>query len=361
MPALSIKQLLQAVIQQKASDLHITIGSPPLLRVQGKMLPIKTESLNSDDTKSLCYEIITDRQKKELSENLSIDLSFALDKTSRFRGNIYLQRGSLAAAFRYIPVEIPSIESLKLPNTLKKMMEVPNGLLLVTGPTGSGKTTTLASLLDYINETRQGHIITLEDPIEFIHLHKKCVVNQREIGPDAPSYSSAMRALLRQDPDYVLLGEMRDRESVQMALTIAETGHLLFSTLHTNSAVQTINRLINIFPAHEQNQVRNMLSLTLIGIVSQQLIHTEKGKLALAMEIMRCTPAIRNLIREQKIEMIYSSMQSNQEKTGMQTMNQSLLSLYEQGKISDQTAIEKSSEQEELIRMLSTSSKVGNF
>ena len=354
MGGITLQQLLKAMVEQDASDLHITVGSPPVLRIGGLMTKVKSPPLGSADTKNLCYGVLTDTQKSEFEEAWEIDVSFGIKNLARFRGNIYYQRGSVAGAFRRIPFEIPSMAALGLPNSVRQMINSPNGIILVTGPTGSGKSTTIASIMDDINQTKKGHIISLEDPIEFMHPHKSCVVNQREIGSDTKSFPHAMKRLLRQDPDYVLIGELRDQESIEMSLVIAETGHLVFGTLHTNSAIQTINRIINVFSADRQNQIRQVLSFVLVGVVAQQLIRTKAGKRAMIMEIMVTTPAIRNLIREQKIEMIYSSMQTNQEETGMQTMNQSLLKVVQNGQISEDMALENSTMPEELIRMIGT-------
>ena len=352
MSQVTLQQLLKAMVEQDASDLHLTVGSPPVLRIHGTMTKVKTAPLTSADTKNLCYGVLTDAQKSEFEESWEIDVSFGIKGLARFRGNIFFQRGSVAGAFRRIPFEIPSMSALGMPQVVQDMIRVPNGLVLVTGPTGSGKSTTIASILDHLNQTQKGHIISLEDPIEFMHPHKSCVVNQREIGSDSKSFAAAMKRILRQDPDYVLIGELRDQESIEMALTIAETGHLVFGTLHTNSAVQTINRLINIFSAERQNQIRQLVSFVLIGVVAQQLVQTKQGNRALAMEIMRTNNAIKNLVREAKTEMIYSVMQTNQEETGMQTMNQSLIRLVESGKLDEDGALEYSTVPDEFLRMI---------
>lgn len=359
MSGVSLQQLLKAMVEQDASDMHLTVGSPPVLRIHGSMTRVKSQPLTSADTKNLCYGVLTDAQKSEFEESWEIDVSFGIKGLARFRGNIFYQRGSVAGAFRRIPFEIPSMATLGLPQVIRDMIRTPNGLILVTGPTGSGKSTTIASILDHINQTDKGHIITLEDPIEFMHPHKNCVINQREIGSDSKSFGAAMKRILRQDPDYVLIGELRDQESIEMALTIAETGHLVFGTLHTNSAIQTINRLINIFGAEQQNQIRQLVSFVLIGAVAQQLIPTKDGGRAMAMEILRSNNAVRNLIRESKTEMVYSQMQTNQEETGMQTMNQSLVRLVQQGKVSEDTAQEFSSVQDEFLRMVSAAAPAG--
>lgn len=352
MSQVTMQQLLKAMVEQDASDLHLTVGSPPVLRIHGTITKVKAAQLTSADTKNLCYGVLTDAQKSEFEENWEIDVSFGIKGLARFRGNIFFQRGAVAGAFRRIPFEIPTLSALGLPQVVSDMIRVPNGLILVTGPTGSGKSTTIASILDHINTTQKGHIMCLEDPIEFMHPHKSCVVNQREIGSDSKSFGYAMKRILRQDPDYVLIGELRDQESIEMALTIAETGHLVFGTLHTNSAVQTINRLINVFSADRQNQVRQLLSFVLVGVMAQQLVQTSDGSRALIMEILRSNNAVRNLIRESKTEMVYSVMQTNQEETGMQTMNQSLLRLLESKKIDEDMALEYSSVPDELLRMI---------
>jgi len=353
MAQVSLQQLLKAMVEQDASDLHVTVGSPPQLRIGGVMSKVKTDVMSSTDTKNLCYGVLTDAQKAEFEEKLEIDVSFGIKNLARFRGNIFMQRGSVAGVFRRIPFDIPDMNALGLPAIIKDMVKVPNGLILVTGPTGSGKSTTLASIIDYLNTNERGHIITLEDPIEFIHPHKNCVINQREIGTDTYSFSAALKRVLRQDPDYILVGELRDHETIEMALSAAETGHLVFGTLHTNSALQTINRLVDVFPPDKQNSVRHLLSFVLVGVISQQLMLRRVGRSrALCMEIMRTNNAIRNLIREEKLEQVYSTMQVGQAESGMFTMNQSLLKLVQDGTISEEVAIECSTVPDELIRML---------
>lgn len=353
MAQVTLQQLLKAMVEQEASDLHITVGSPPQLRIGGIMSKVKADVLSSTDTKNLCYGVLTDAQKAEFEEKLEIDVSFGIKNLARFRGNMFMQRGSTAGVFRRIPFDIPDMNTLGLPNVIRDMVKVPNGLILVTGPTGSGKSTTLASIIDYLNTNERGHIITLEDPIEFIHPHKNCVINQREIGTDTFSFSAALKRVLRQDPDYILVGELRDQETIEMALAAAETGHLVFGTLHTNSALQTINRLVDVFPPDKQNSVRHLLSFVLVGVISQQLLLKRSGRSrALSMEIMRTNNAIRNLIREEKLEQVYSTMQVGQAESGMFTMNQSLVKLVADGTISEETAIESSSVPDELIRML---------
>lgn len=354
----SIYDLLKTMIEKGASDLHITTGSPPRLRVDGKLVPLDSPAFTPSETKSLCYSILTDAQKHKFEENSELDLSFGVKGLSRFRGNIFMQRGAVAGAFRTIPFEIRTFQELGLPEIVNEMVKKPRGLILVTGPTGSGKSTTLATMVDRINSERQDHIITVEDPIEYLHGHKKCLINQREVNADTVSFKAALRYVLRQDPDVVLIGEMRDLETIEAALTVSETGHLTLATLHTNSAVQTINRVIDVFPPHQQEQIRVQLSFVLEGIMAQQLIPKKSGKgRALAMELMVPNPAIRNLIREDKIHQIYSMMQTGQAKFGMQTMNQSLIELYTKGHLSYEDAIARSTLPEEIIAMLQ---KVGS-
>jgi twitching motility protein PilT len=353
MSQVTLQQLLKAMVEQDASDLHITVGSPPQLRIGGTMSKVKTDGLTSTDTKNLCYGVLTDAQKAEFEENMEIDVSFGIKNLARFRGNIFMQRGSVAGVFRRIPFEIPDMGALGLPPIIREMVKVPNGLILVTGPTGSGKSTTLASIIDYLNQNERGHIITLEDPIEFIHPHKSCVINQREVGTDTHSFSAALKRILRQDPDYILVGELRDMETIEMALSAAETGHLVFGTLHTNSAIQTINRMVDVFPPDKQNSVRHLLSFVLVGVISQQLVRKRSGRgRALTMEIMRTTNAIRNLIREEKLEQVYSAMQVGQQETGMMTMNQSLIKLVNDGIVDEEVALEATTVPDELVRLM---------
>ncbi|MBN22294.1 MAG: type IV pili twitching motility protein PilT [Bdellovibrionaceae bacterium] len=353
MAAISLPALLKTMIDQGASDLHITVGVPPEFRIQGKMVKVKSPPLTSQDTKELCYSVLTDAQKSQFEQELELDFSFGVKEIARFRGNVFYQRGGVGGVFRIIPLDIPNFDVIGLPPILKEVIHAPNGLILVTGPTGSGKSTSLASMLDVINREEYGHIMTIEDPVEFVHPHKNCIVNQREVGVDTRSFGDALKRVLRQDPDYILVGELRDIETIEMALTMAETGHLVFGTLHTNNAVQSINRVINVFPPHQQPQVRQVLSFTLQAILSQQLIPTHSGKgRVMAAELMIPNMAIRNLIREDKLHQIYSMMQSGQGKSGMQTMNQSLVSLVQQGSISKQDAIEHSSVPEEIAKIL---------
>ncbi|MCS6899876.1 MAG: type IV pilus twitching motility protein PilT [Myxococcales bacterium] len=349
----NLHQLLKAMIEKGASDMHITTSSPPLLRIDGSIVPLKLPPLSPVHTKALCYSVLTEEQKIQFEKNNAIDLSFGVKNLSRFRANIYMQRGAVSGAFRAIPFKILSFEELGLPPIVAELAFKPRGLVLVTGPTGSGKSTSLAAMIDKINtETRQ-HIMTIEDPIEYLHPHKACVVNQREVGTDTPSFKEALRHVLRQDPDVVLIGEMRDLETIEAALTIAETGHLVFATLHTNSCAQTINRIVDVFPTHQQQQIRAQLSFTLAGVITQLLLprHNAPGRV-LALEIMIPNSAIRNLIRENKIQQIYSQMQVGQEKYGMQTLNQSLYSLYTRRLISLEEAIGRSGDPEELRMMI---------
>jgi len=351
----SLHQLLKVTIEKGASDLHITAGIPPQLRVNGALVPLDLPPLKPAETKQLVYSVLTDAQKHKFEENWELDLSFGVEGLSRFRANVFLQRGAVAAAFRSIPNRILSFEELGLPAVVAELANKPRGLILVTGPTGSGKSTTLASLIDKINSERHVHVVTIEDPIEFVHQHKKAVINQRELDADTKSFRNALKYILRQDPDVVLIGEMRDLETIESALVIAETGHLAFATLHTNSCVQTINRIVDVFPAHQQPQVRAQLSFVLEGVLSQQLLPRADGKgRVMALEIMIPNAAIRNLIREDKIHQIYSQMQVGQAKFGMQTMNQSLASLYQRRLITLEEALSRSSDPEELRNMLAS-------
>jgi twitching motility protein PilT len=349
----NLHQLLKAMIEKGASDLHITTGSPPQLRIDGKLIPLKTAPLTAPETKQICYSILTDSQKHKFEEENELDLSFGVKGLSRFRANIFMQRGAVAGAFRTIPFRILTIEELGLPPVVSELARKPRGLILVTGPTGSGKTTTLASILDRINTERNEHIITIEDPIEYLHAHKGCVVNQREVGADTKGFKNALKYILRQDPDVVLIGEMRDLETIEAALIVAETGHLAFATLHTNSAVQTINRIIDVFPPYQQPQVRAQLSFVLEGVLSQTLMPRADGPgRVLSIEVMIPNPAIRNLVREDKIHQIYSQMQVGQDKFGMQTMNQSLASLYKRRLVTLENAFGRSSDPDELRNLI---------
>ena len=349
----NLHQLLKAMIEKGASDLHITTGSPPLLRIDGSIVPLKLPPLGAIECKALCYSVLTEEQKIEFEKTSELDLSFGVKGLSRFRANVFVQRGAVAGVFRAIPFKILSFDELGLPQIIADLTQKPNGLILVTGPTGCGKSTTLASILDKINSEQRCHILTIEDPIEYLHPHKLCVVNQREIGADTESFKNALRSALRQDPDIVLVGEMRDLETIEAALTISETGHLVFATLHTNSAVSTINRIIDVFPPHQQDQIRSKLSFVLQGIITQQLIPKAGGSgRALALEVLCPNAAVRNLVREGKIHQIYSQMQVGQNKFGMQTLNQALIDLYNRRVITLEEAQTRSTEPEEFQMML---------
>jgi twitching motility protein PilT len=348
----TLPELLNTLVASEGSDLHITTDTPPQIRVHGHLRRLDGPDMTPAMTKQLTYSVLTDSQKKRFEETLELDFSFGIKGLARFRCNMFNQRGAVGAVYRLIPEKIRSFQELGLPPVLATLSERPRGLVLVTGPTGSGKSTTLAAMLDKINKERHDHILTIEDPIEFVHQHQSCLVNQREVHSDTQSFSMALRAALREDPDIVLIGEMRDLETVEAALKIAETGHLTFGTLHTNSAAQTINRIIDIFPANQQSQIRTQLSLVLEGIVCQALLPKIGGGRCAALEIMVPTPAIRNLIREDKVHQIYSSMQTGQEKYGMQTMNQSLATLQQQKRITLEIALNASSNKEELQEMI---------
>jgi len=335
------------------SDLHVSVGSPPRLRIDGDLVRLQTDPLNATDTKTLCYSVMNDAQKLRFEEDLEIDFSFGIRDMARFRANVYMQQSCVAGAFRVVPYNVIPLADLGLPQVVTDLTEKPRGLVLVTGPTGSGKSTTLASMIDRINTTLKGHIVTVEDPIEFQHAHKSCLVNQREIGRDSASFKRALKYILRQDPDVVLIGEMRDLETVEAAMTIAETGHLAFATLHTNSAIQSINRIIDVFPSHQQSQVRAVLSFVLEGVITQNLIPKASGSgRVLAAEVMIPNAAIRNLIREDKLHQVYSQMQIGQSKFGMQTMNQSLCDLYLRKIITLEDCLARTSELDELKQMI---------
>ncbi len=349
----NLHQLLKAMVEKGASDLHITTGSPPQLRIDGKLVPLKTGPLTPVETKQLCYSILTDAQKHKFEEESELDLSFGVKGLSRFRANVYMQRGAVAGAFRTIPFKILTFSELGLPPIIAELAKKPRGLVLVTGPTGSGKSTTLASIIDKINTDRHEHILTIEDPIEYLHPHKNCLVNQREVGADTQSFKKALKYILRQDPDVVLVGEMRDLETIESALVISETGHLAFATLHTNSCVQTINRILDVFPPYQQPQVRAQLSFVLEGVLTQNLLPKATGPgRVLAVEVMVPNPAIRNLIREDKVHQVYSQMQMGQTKFGMQTFNQSLAALFARRLITLDEAVGRSSDPDELRNML---------
>ena len=351
--AVTLHQLLKTLVEQGGTDLHVTTNSPPQIRVDGRLVPLQLPPLTAPETKALAYSVLTDNQKHRFEENLELDFSFGVRGLARFRANIFSQRGAVAAAYRTIPWEVKSFQDLGLPDVVANLCDKPRGLILVTGPTGSGKSTTLAAMIDKINNEDKGHIVTIEDPVEYLHGHKSCIVNQRELFADTHSFSNALKSVLRQDPDVVLIGEMRDLETIEAALRIAETGHLTFGTLHTNSAAQTINRIIDVFPAHQQSQIRAQLSFVMEGILCQALLPKASGKgRCLAMEILIPNSAIRNLVREDKIHQIYSMMQTGQSQFGMQTFNQSLASLYFKKQITLTTALSHSSNPDELQEMI---------
>jgi twitching motility protein PilT len=349
----NLHQMLKELVERGGSDLHITTNSPPQIRIDGKLTPMNEPPLTAVETKQLCYSVLTDAQKHRFEEENELDLSFGVKGLSRFRGNVFIQRGAVAGVFRVIPYKILTFDELGLPPIVKELVEKPRGLILVTGPTGSGKSTTLASMIDRINMDRHEHIVTIEDPIEYLHPHKGCLVNQREVGADTKSFKFALKSILRQDPDVVLIGELRDLETIEASLTLAETGHLCFATLHTNSCVQTINRIIDVFPPYQQTQVRTQLSFVLEGVLSQTLIPRASGKgRTLALEVMVPNAAIRNLIREDKIHQIYSQMQVGQDKFGMLTMNQCLFTLYTKRLITLEDALGRSPEPDEFKQMM---------
>jgi twitching motility protein PilT len=349
----NLHQLLKLMVDKEASDLHLTVNSPPQMRIDGELVPLRMPPLTGKETRQLSYSVLTDAQKKDFDEHGDLDFSFGVKGLARFRGNLFMQRNCVAGVFRRIPFEILTFEQLGLPQVVAQISSRPHGLVLVTGPTGSGKSTTLAAIIDKINTERHSHIITIEDPIEYIHRHKSSLINQREIGMDVRGVKYALKYVLRQDPDVVLVGELRDLETIEAALTIAETGHLCLGTLHTNGAVQTINRVLDVFPAAQQNQIRALLSFTLEGVLSQQLLPKASGSgRVMSMEILVPTPAIRNLIREGKLHQVYSQMQVGQSKFGMQTMNQSLMSLVQRGIVTTEAAFSKSPDPSELRGML---------
>lgn len=356
---LSLRELLGKTVEMGGSDLHVTANSPPRIRIHGSMKVLPVPRLTSEETKRLAYSVMTDQQKFRYEEAMEADFSFGIKDLARFRANIFTQRGTVAAVFRLIPFQIKSLSELGLPPILGKLTELPRGLVLVTGPTGSGKSTTLAAMVDKINTELEGHIVTVEDPIEFLHNHKNCIINQREVHSDTGSFASALRVVLREDPDVVLVGEMRDLETIESALRIAETGHLTLATLHTNSAHATINRIIDVFPPHQQQQIRAQLSMVLEGIVCQSLVPLADGSGRLvATEVLIPNAAIRNLIRENKVHQLYSTMQTGQERYGMHTMNQSLAQLHLNRKISFEECLSQSSNPEELKEILKRSGRV---
>jgi twitching motility protein PilT len=352
-PMLSLRSLLDEMIQRGASDLHITAGERPKLRVDGAIVNSQVEHvLSPKDTLQLTYSILTENQKKRFENEDELDFSFGIQTLSRFRANAFRQRGCVALAIRQIPFQITPLEKLSVPPVLGKLSERPRGLVLVTGPTGSGKSTTLAAMIDKVNKERRGHILTIEDPIEFIHRHQGCMVNQREVGADTKSFSQALKYALRQDPDVILVGELRDLETIQAALTISETGHLCLATLHTNSAAESINRIIDVFPSHQQSQVRAQLAFVLEGVVTQTLLPKQNGKgRAVACEVMVCTNAVRACIRDDKVHQIYSIIQAGK-KHGMQTMNDALYQLYVQREVALDDCLRASSDPNEFLRMV---------
>src|SRR5437762_11536256 len=361
-PQISLSELLHKLAELGGSDLHVTTGTPPLIRVHGEIRPLEGyRPLTSADTKQLAYSVLTDAQKHRFEENMELDFSFGVKGLSRFRANVFNQRGAVCAVFRAIPYEIKSFDDLGLPPIVKELCNKPRGLILVTGPTGSGKSTTLAAMIDKVNRERHEHILTIEDPIEFLHNHKSCIVNQREVNADTKGFANALRTALRQDPDVVLVGEMRDLETIESALRIAETGHLTLATLHTNSAASTINRIIDVFPSDQQAQIRAQLSLVLEGILCQALLpRAEQTGRAMALEILIPNGAIRNLIREDKVHQIYSMMQTGQDKYGMQTFNQSLATLYHKRMISRETAMQRTSNANELRDLIERGQGINN-
>jgi twitching motility protein PilT len=349
---LTLRQLLEDMVKMDASDLHLTVGSPPVVRVDGKLVRMTYETLVPEMTKKLAYSIMNEKQRLKFETNSELDLSFGIENLSRFRCNVFMQRGNVAVALRQIPYRVKTFEELGLPKVVAEFAKLPRGLVLVTGPTGSGKSTTLAAIIDKVNKERQCHIITVEDPIEYLHRHQSSIVNQREVYSDTNSFAAALKYALREDPDVVLVGEMRDLETIEAALNISETGHLAFATLHTNSTAESVNRIIDAFPTNQQEQVRISLSFSLQAIVSQCLIPRIGGGRVLALEVMVCTPAIRALVRDDKVHQIYSMIQSGQ-KYGMKTMNQSLAENYNTGKITIGDAMSFSSNIQELNEMLS--------
>lgn len=347
--AVTMPNLLRKVVDMGGSDLHLTAKSAPRIRLDGELVPLSRDVLEADQVRSMIYSVMTDQQKFQYEENKEVDFSFGVPSLARFRANVYTQRDHTAGVFRMIPFKIMSLDELKMPPIIRALTKKPRGLILVTGPTGSGKSTTLAAMIDEINSTRSGHIVTVEDPIEFLHYHKKCLVNQREVHTDTSSFTSALRMVLREDPDVVLIGEMRDLETIEAALRIAETGHLTFGTLHTNSAYSTINRMVDAFPPHQQQQIRAQLSMVLEGIICQSLLPRASGEgRVCATEVLIPTTGIRNLIRENKVHQLYSAMQIGQDRSGMHTLNQSLALLVSKGKVDMDLALGVSPNAEEL-------------
>lgn len=353
----TLRELLELMVKKNSSDLHLTVGSPPQLRVDGKLVKTDYDILNAEDTKKLAYSIMNEKQKQKFEEKSELDLSFGIEHLSRFRCNVFIQRGNVAVALRQIPFHIPSFEELGVPKVVADLANLPRGLVLVTGPTGSGKSTTLAALINKINQERHCHILTVEDPIEYLHRHNSSLINQREVFADTSSFASALKYALREDPDVVMVGEMRDLETMESTLNISETGHLAFATLHTNSCVESINRIIDVFPNNQQEQVRVTVSFVLQAVISQQLIPKIGGGRVLALEVMICTPAIRAVVRDDKIHQIYSLMQAGQ-KYGMRTMNQSLAELYLKHKITLGDALGRSSNIQELNELLARKAEI---
>ncbi|MEW6059947.1 MAG: type IV pilus twitching motility protein PilT [Actinomycetota bacterium] len=348
-----VPELLEIVLERGASDLHLTVGTPPTIRLHGDLLRLEDYPiLTPRSLQAMMYAILPQKMRERLEQDLELDMSYALPGKARFRVNVYYQRDSIGAAFRLIPYEIKQVEELGLPAVVADLARYPRGFVVVTGPTGSGKSTSLAAMVDIVNRERSAHIMTVEDPIEFLHRHRKCIVNQREVGADTHSFAQALKHVLRQDPDVILVGEMRDLETIATAITAAETGHLVFATLHTQDAPQTIDRIIDVFPPHQQQQVRVQLATTLQGVVTQQLLQTADGRgRCVAVEVLVCTPAVRNLIREGKVHQIYSIMQAGG-RFGMQTMDQSLANLVKAGRITQQLAYERCHDPEELNRLI---------
>ncbi len=351
--SVNLRALLEEMIERDASDLHVTAGERPKLRIDGDIVNANVETvLAPKDTLQLAYSVLTENQKKRLEMDDELDFSFGIQNLARFRGNVFKQRGCISMAIRQIPFNIRTFQDLGLPQVVARMAEKPRGLVLVTGPTGSGKSTTLAAMIDKVNRERKGHIITVEDPIEFIHRHHGCIVNQREVGSDTHSFANALKYALREDPDVILIGEMRDLETIQAALTIAETGHLVFATLHTNSAAEAINRIIDVFPSHQQSQVRAQLAFVLEGIITQTLLPRARGRgRVMAAEILVITPAMRALIRDDKVHQIYSLMQSGK-KYGMQTLNDALYQLYVAREVTEEECLRVSSDPNEFLRAI---------
>ena len=350
---IDIHLLLETMVEKGASDLHLTVGAPPCLRIDGQIHRIKSENLLPEQLQDIAYSILNENQRRIFEEEHEIDLSFGWKSKSRFRANFYRQRGSIAGTLRQIPLTVPTLELLGLPEQVRSLVSRPQGLIFVTGPTGSGKSTTLAAMVDAINRERRGHIVTIEDPIEFLHKHQRCLVNQREVGSDTGAFSTALRHVLRQDPDVVLIGEVRDKASIEAALRISETGHLALATLHTNNTIQSIHRILDFFPADQQSTVRTQLSFVLIGVLSQQLLPKANGKgRVMAMEILIPTTAIRTLIRDDKTHQIYSQMQMGQQKHGMVTLNQSLASLVKRGEVTAEEALSHSYDPGELTEII---------